>query len=187
MMKIINILILALALSSCEQDSDIASVEPKADQSGEKRGQTNGGGNNPNTPTYDPCANYPVYPVEYSPSRDFNITVDTTICGMVIFRWDAQQGFNPVTDTCYSIARYYYIGFENVGHTNACENGGSLSSTNSYYYTLGAGCSLFPSYTYKVYVRYIERDTTLQKNIWHTSMPVTFTAGTRAPWLNNCN
>jgi len=187
MMKIINILILALALSSCEQGADIASVKPKADQSGEKRGQTNGGGNNPNTPTYDPCANYPVYPVEYSPSRDFNIRVDTTLCGMVIFRWDNQAGFNPVIDSCYTVARYYYLSFTNVGHTNGCGGGGSLSSTNSYYYTLGAGCSLWMGYTYKVSITYVERNETLQKAIWHSSLPVTFTAGTRAPWLNNCN
>lgn len=188
-MRIVVILLLALALSSCEQGSDIASVKPKTDQSGERRGQPNGNGNGNgnNSQNTDPCANYPVYPVEYSPARDFGITVDTTICGMVIFRWAPQAGFNPVTDTCYTIARYYYISFQNVGHTNGCgPNGGSLSSTNAYYYTLGAGCSLFPSYTYSVSITYVERNTTLQKSIWHSSLPVTFTAGTRAPWLNNC-
>lgn len=185
-MKKTLLFFLALSLYSCEQGNEVAPEKPNIDQSGERRGG-NGNGNGGGNQNTDPCANYPVYPIEYSPVRDFGITVDTTICGMVIFRWDAQQGFNPVTDTCYTIARYYYIGFENVGHTNGCgPNGGSLSSTNAYYYTLGAGCSLWMGYTYKVSITYVERNTTLQKSIWHTSMPVTFTAGTRAPWLNNC-
>jgi hypothetical protein len=186
MIKNVIIILLAFALSSCEQASEVAPKTKATDQSGERRGG-NGNGNGQGNPNADPCANYPVYPVEYSPVRDFNIKVDTTICGVVIFRWDLQEGFNPVTDTCYTIARYYYISFQNVGHTNGCgPNGGSLSSTNSYYYFLGAGCSLFPSYTYNVSITYVERNTTLQKSIWHSSLPVTFTAGTRAPWLNNC-
>lgn len=185
MLRIITIL-LALALYSCEQGSEVTPKTTDTDQSVERRGG-NGNGNGQGNQNTDPCANYPVYPVEYSPSRDFGITVDTTICGVVIFKWNPQAGFNPVTDTCYTVARYYYIGFENVGHTNGCgPNGGSVSSTNSYYYMLGAGCSLFPSYTYKVYITYVERNETLQKSIWHSSIPVTFTAGSRAPWLNNC-
>lgn len=180
MLRIITIL-LALSLYSCEQGNEVAPKNAVTEQSVEKRGGN--GNNNQNT---DPCANYPVYPVEYSPSRDFGITVDTNICGMVIFRWNAQAGFNPVTDTCYTVARFYYISFSPVGHNNGCVGGGSVSSTNSYYYTLGSGCSLFPSYTYNVSITYVERNTTLQKSIWHTSIPVTFTAGTRAPWLNNC-
>jgi hypothetical protein len=187
MLRIITIL-LAFSFYSCEQGNEAAPKKMKVKsekQSGERRGG-NGNGNGGGNQNTDPCANYPVYPIEYSPARDFGITVDTTVCGMVTFRWAPQAGFNPVTDTCYTIARYYYISFQNVGHTNGCENGGAVSSTNAYYYMLGAGCSVFPSYTYKVYVKYIERNTTLQKSIWHTSLPVTFTAGSRAPWLNNC-
>lgn len=171
-MKKLIFIFAALVLSSCEQGSDIASVTPKADPTGRKRGQTN------------TC---PTYVDVNMTAANFNITADTSICGMVVFRWDPQAGFNPVTDTCYTTARYYYINIAPVGHTNGCIGGGSISSTNTYYYTMGAGCSIFPSYTYSVSVSYVEHNNALQKNIWHYSTPITFTAGTRAPWLNNCN
>ncbi len=38
--------------------------------------------------------------------------------------------------------------FAPVGHTNGCTGGGSLSGTNAYYYTMGAGCSVWPGYDY---------------------------------------
>ena len=176
-------LLLVFALG-CEEPEEVKPVKVKQKQSNERRGGNGNGQGNQNT---DPCANYPVYPIETIVDKDFNITVDTTLCGAVIFRWDAQPGFNPVTDTCFTIARYYYISFDNIGHTNGCETGGSVSSTNAYYYTLGSGCTVWPGYTYDIYVRYIQRDTLRQKSIWYNSKPVRFTAGTRAPWLNNCN
>lgn len=184
-MKLREILVLAMLLvaAACDQ-KEIAT--PVVQPSNERRGG-NGNGNGGNNQTTDPCANYPVYPIVNQAPTDWNIRVDTTICGSVIFRWDAQPGFNPVTDTCFTIARYYYISFAPVGHTNGCVGGGSISSTNSYYYTLGAGCSIWPGFKYTMGITYYERNTQLQKTFVRASNAVEFTAGTRAPWLNNCN
>lgn len=183
MKTLIPLLMMVFALGCDEPE-----VKPVINipQANERKGG-NGNGNGQNNQNTNPCANYPEFPIEYSPSRDFNIKVDTTVCGAVIFRWDAQPGFNPVLDTCYSIARYYYISFSPIGHTNGCTGGGSLSGTNAYYYTLGAGCSVWPGFKYTMAITYIERSETQQKSIWHSSLPITFTAGTRTPWLNNCN
>ena len=188
-MKSLNLLLVfaALLMLGCEEDDTKSS--PKNTQvieSNERRGGNgNGNGQGGNTIT-DPCANYPTYPLVYEAATDWNIKVDTTICGMVNFRWDPQPGFNPVTDTCYTIARYYYIGFSPISAIGGCTGGGSISGTNSYYYTLGAGCSLWPGGKYIMGITYYERNVELQKTFVRSSKSIEFTAGTRAPWLNNC-
>jgi hypothetical protein len=182
----IMVAVLAVLLTGFIACEKVEEVNPQVLDKKGGSGNGQGSGNNPNTP--NPCANYPVYPVVTLPTYDFNITIDTSACGTMVFRWNPQPGFNPVTDTCYTIARYYYIAFANVGHTNGCgPNGGSISSTNAYYYTLGSGCSVWPGYTYTVAVSYYERNTTDQKVYLRGSFPVTFTAPRRAPFLNNCN
>ena len=195
------ILLTALFIMGCEKEdvkptsskandvkTDLSQETSEDQPSGERRGGNgNGNGQGNNNQITDPCASYPVYPIVNEEPTDWNIKVDTTICGMVIFKWDAQPGFNPVTDTCFTIARYYYIGFAPVGHTNGCTGGGSISGTNSYYYTLGAGCSLWPGYKYTMGITYYERNVELQTTFVRASKTVEFTAGSRTPWLNNCN
>jgi len=165
-------------VASCEKSETV----PSALSVLEKKG----GGNNPNTPGYNPCANYPVYPIVNLPTYDFNITMDTTACGTIVFRWNPQPGFNPIIDSCYTIARYYYISFAPVGHTNGCTGGGSLSGTNAYYYTMGSGCSVWPGYAYVMGITYYERNSVDQKVYVRGSLPFYFTAPKRAVFLNNC-
>lgn len=176
----------AMIFVACEKTD----VTPMDQTSGvlDKKGGNGGGGNpnNPNTPGYNPCANYPVYPIVSLPTYDFNISMDTTACGTIVFNWDPQPGFNPVIDSCYTIARYYYISFSPVGHTNGCSGGGSLSNTNRYYYTLGAGCSVWPGYNYVMGITYYERNSVDQKVYVRGSLPFYFTAPTRAPFLGTC-
>ena len=193
------ILLAALFIMGCEKE-DVKQTSSKANDvktdlsqetvedqpSGERRGG-NGNGNSQGNQVTDPCSNYPVYPLVYETATDWNIKVDTTICGMVVFKWDPQPGFNPVTDTCYTIARYYYIGFSPISAIGGCTGGGSISGTNSYYYTLGAGCSIWPGGKYIMGITYYERNIELQKTFVRSSKAIEFTAGTRAPWLNNCN
>jgi hypothetical protein len=197
-MKLLKLLMVLTAFTvlGCEKEDTTSSSNDKLkikkakeqpSGEGERRGGNgNGNGQGNNNQSTDPCASYPVYPIVNETPTDWNIKVDTTICGMVIFKWDAQPGFNPVTDTCFTIARYYYIGFAPVGHTNGCTGGGSISGTNSYYYTLGAGCSLWPGYKYTMGITYYERNNELQTTFVRASKSVEFIAGTRAPWLNNC-
>lgn len=150
--------------------------------SNEKRG----GGNNPNSPNYDPCANYPVYPIVYLPATDWNITLDTTACGTLVFRWNAQSKFNPIIDSCYTIARHYYVGIAPIGASSGC-NVGNVTQSNAYYYTLGAGCSVWPGGSYVMGLSFYERNAVDQKVYVHSSLPFYFTAPTRAIFLNNCN
>ena len=163
-------------IASCEKSETVPSNTSVL----EKRG--GGGGNNPNSPNYNPCLNYPVYPIVNLPATDWNITLDTTVCGTLVFRWNAQPKFNPIIDSCYTIARYYYVG---ISGTNSC-NVGNVTSSNSYYYTLGAGCSVWPGGTYVMGLSFYERNTVDQKVYVHSSLPFYFTAPTRAPWLGNC-
>jgi hypothetical protein len=192
------ILLTALFIMGCEKEdvkqtssktndvkTDLSQETSEDQPSGERRGGNGNGQGNGNQNT-NPCANYPVYPIVNEEPTDWNIKVDTTICGMVIFKWDAQPGFNPVTDTCYTIARYYYIGFSPISGSG-CTGGGSISGTNSYYYTLGAGCSIWPGGKYTMGITYYERNVELQTVFVRSSKAIEFTAGTRTPWLNNCN
>ena len=180
---ILAFVLTATIFVACEKSD----VTPMGQTSGvtDKKG---GGGNpnNPNTPGYNPCANYPVYPIVNLPTYDFNISMDTTACGTIVFNWDPQPGFNPVIDSCYTIARYYYISFAPIGHTNGCTGGGSLSNTNRYYYTLGAGCSVWPGFDYVMGITYYERNSVDQKVYVRGSLPFYFTAPKRAIFLNNC-
>ena len=169
---------IGFTITSCEKSE----VAPSNTSVLEKRG---GGGNpnNPNTPGYNPCANYVIYPAQYNQPTDWNITVDTTICGSVVIRWNAQPGFVAYTDSCSPIHGKYLVNIQ--PRPSSCA--GSVVMTNAFYYTLGSGCSMFPGGQYSVDITWIERNTAAQKNIYHTSTTKQFSAGTRAPWLNNCN
>jgi len=180
LLGIFTLLMLGFTIVSCEKSETI----PSEITSGvlDKKGGNGGGGNNPNTPNYNPCANYVIYPAEYPASTDWNISVDTTICGFVIIRWDAQPGFVAYTDSCNAIHGYYYVNIQ--PRANSCA--GSAVTTNAFYYQLGSGCSMWPNNTYTVNLTWVKRDTVTQKNIWYTSTAKTFATGKRAGFLGTC-
>lgn len=170
------------SFAACEK-SDVAPDQVTSGALDKRGGNGNGGGgNNPNTPGYNPCANYVIYPAQYNQPTDWNITVDTSGCGSVIIRWDAQPGFVAYTDSCSPIHGKYIVDIQ--PRPSSCA--GSVVTTNAFYYTLGSGCSMFPGGQYSVTIQWIERNTTTQKNIYHISTTKQFSAGTRAPWLGNC-
>ena len=144
--------------------------------SNERRGG-NGNGNS------NPCAGYVIYPAQYNQPTDWNISVDTSSCGSVFITWDAQPGFTVYTDPCSPIHGKYFVNIQ--PRPSSCA--GSTTTTNAFYYTLGSGCSMWPGNQYSVTIQWVERNTATQKNIYHTSTTKQFSAGTRAPWLNNCN
>lgn len=166
-MKKLIVLLTIIIISSCEKQ------ESSSLNFNEKKSNTN----------TNPCANYQIYLPQYLPSTDWNITIDTSICGTVIIRWDNQPGFVSYTDPCNSIHGKYYLNIQ--PRPNTCS--GVTSTTNSYYYTLGSGCSMFPGGQYSVDISWVKRDTTAQRNIYNISTTKQFSAGIRAPWLNNCN
>ena len=172
-MKLREILVVAMLLiaTACDK-SELQPSEP----SNERRGGNNNGGSNP-------CAGYVIYPAQYNQPTDWNITIDTSSCGSVIIRWDAQPGFNTTTDPCNPIHGKYLVDIQ--PRPSSCA--GSVTSTNAFYYTLGSGCSMWPGKPYSVNIQWVERNETAQKNIYHSSTIKEFSAGTRAPWLNNCN
>lgn len=179
-MKTLIPLLLVFALG-CEK-AEVKPVKEKVIESNERRGGNgNGqGGGNQNT---DPCAGYVIYQAQYNPASEWNISVDTTMCGAVVIRWDAQPGFTAYTDPCSPIHGKYLINIQ--PRPSSCA--GSTTTTNAFYYMLGSGCSMFPGKPYTIDISWIQRDTTSQKNIYHISTTKQFTTGTRAPWLNNCN
>jgi hypothetical protein len=169
----LTVTMLGLSMASCEKEAAIPTII-----SNEKKG----GGNNPNTPNYNPCANYVIYPSEYPASTDWNISVDTTTCGFVIIRWDNQPGFIAYNDSCNAVHGKYFVNI--TPRATSCA--GSAVTTNAFYYQLGSGCSMWPNNTYTVNLTWVKRDTVAQKNIWYTSTAKTFVTGTRATFLGTC-
>lgn len=179
-MKLREILVLAMLLiaTACDQKEIPTPSQPSAERRG---GNGNGqGGGNQNT---NPCDGYVIYPAQYIEPTDWNITVDTSSCGTVIIRWNAQPGFLAYDDACNPIHGKYLVDIQ--PRPSSCA--GSVTSTNAFYYTLGSGCSMWPGKPYSVNIQWVERNETAHKNIYHSSTIKEFSAGTRAPWLNNCN
>ena len=148
-----------------------------------------GGGNNPNTPGYNPCTWTSQYTTVNNTSllENWNITVDTTACGFVILRWDAQPKFVAGSDGC-TIARQYFVATAAMDPSGSTGSpcAGNVTSTNAYYYQLGSGCSMWPGKEYRIGLSYVEKDTVNKKLIWHYSQPVQFFTGTRASFLGTC-
>jgi len=143
------------------------------------------GGNNPNTPNYNPCTWVSQYTNATAPQENWGITVDTTVCGFVILRWPAQPKFTPV-DSCTAAGQYLVSTTTISGFTTGSPCAGNVTFTNAYYYQLGSGCSMWPGGEYRIQVSYLERDITNKVLRWHYSEPVQFRAGTRASYLGTC-
>jgi hypothetical protein len=131
----------------------------------------------------NPCA----YTSEYTYANvgeTWNLTVDTSICGFIIMKWDAQ----PMTpqDGCTPAGRYMVSVTNISGATTGYPCGGGVSYTNNYYYQLGSGCSMWAGGEYKVMLSYVENDRENKVLRWHFSESVQFKAGTRAKYLNTC-
>lgn len=168
-------------ITSCEKSETV----PSALSVLEKKG----GGNNPNTPGYNPCTWTSQYTTVNNPNilENWNITVDTSVCGFVILRWTAQAKYVAGSDGC-TVAGQYYVAtaaMDPSGSTGLpCA--GNVTPTNSYYYQLGSGCSMWPGKEYRIGLSYVEKDTVNKKLIWHYSQPVQFFTGTRASFLGTC-
>jgi hypothetical protein len=167
---------------------DKSDVKPIAEQpqSNERRGGNgNGNGNGGGGGSTNPCA----WTVEYTnaaePQENWGITVDTTTCGFVILRWPAQPKFSPV-DSCTTAGRYYISTTTINGLSTGSPCAGNYTFTNSYYYQLGSGCSMWPGGEYRIGISYLERDTTAKVLRWHYSEGVQFKTGLRATFLGTC-
>jgi hypothetical protein len=161
----------------------------KGDPSAEERrgGNGNGNGNGQNSNNTNPCANYEIYPIENAPATDWNFKVDTTICGFVIIRWDAQPGFVAYVDSCNPSLGKYFIGVTPVVYdpiSSGCA--GNYTTTNAYYYQLGSGCSMWPGKEYRIGISWYKRDVVNSKTIVYSSNLYTYKTGSRTPWLGNC-
>ena len=187
----LSIFLVALAIIgitsivACEK-SDVSPVQETGVL--DKRGGNGGGGNNPNTPGYNPCTWTSQYTtVNNLPQENWNITVDTTVCGFVILRWDAQPKFVAGSDGC-TIAGQYLVATAALDPSGSTGSpcAGNVTTTNAYYYQLGSGCSMWPGKEYRIGLSYVEKDTVNKKLIWHYSQPVQFFTGTRASFLGTC-
>ena len=174
---------IGFTITSCEKSE----VAPSNTSVLEKRG--GGGGNNPNSPNYNPCTWVSQYTTVNNTSllENWNITVDTSVCGFVILRWDAQPKFVAGSDGC-TIAGQYLVATAALDPSGSTGSpcAGNVTSTNAYYYQLGSGCSMWPGKEYRIGLSYLEKDTVNKKLIWHYSQPVQFFTGTRASFLGTC-
>jgi hypothetical protein len=198
MKKILVLMAVLLSALACEEPNttpkdlleERRNTILKGNPSAEERRGGNGngnGGNNPNSPNYNPCANYEIYPVENTPSTDWNFKVDTTICGFVIIRWDAQPGFVAYTDSCSGLYGKYFISVRPVVSDPISEGcAGNYTTTNAYYYQMGSGCSMWPGKEYNIVVYWYYRDVINKKSIGYLSTTYRYKTGSSAPWLSNC-
>ncbi len=193
MKKYLFIAFLLLFVWSCTKD-DVTKQEAQTQstQAEERRGGNGngngGGGNNPNTPNYNPCATYEIYPIEYiQTTQSWNFTADTSICGHLIIRWDAQPYFKYVVDSCNPSLGKYFIGVNAVVFdpiSSGCA--GNYTTTNAYYYTYGAGCSIWGgNREYDMNIGYYYRDTTAKKTYVYNAPTFRFTTGLKSVW--QCN
>lgn len=177
----------AMIFVACEKTD----VTPMDQTSGvlDKKGGNGGGGNNPNTPNYNPCTWVSQYTTVNNTSllENWNITVDTSVCGFVILRWDAQPKFVAGSDGC-TIAGQYLVATAALDPSGSTGSpcAGNVTTTNAYYYQLGSGCSMWPGKEYRIGLSYLEKDTVNKKLIWHYSQPVQFFTGKRASFLGTC-
>lgn len=175
----------------CSKEETTQKKKPKVEQSNERRGGNGngngGGGNNPNSPNYNPCAEYQIYPIEYVSTPSWNFVADTSLCGFLKITWDAQPLFISVVDSCNPSLGKYFIRFSPVVFdpiSAGCS--GTYSTTNTYYYTYGAGCSLWGGKReYDMAVQYYYRDTIAKKTIVYYPPLFRFTTGSKSVW--ECN
>lgn len=170
-----------------ERRNTILKGNPSAEERRGGNGNGNGNGNGQNSNNTNPCANYEIYPIENAPATDWNFKVDTTICGFVIIRWDAQPGFVAYTDSCSGLYGKYFISVRPVVSDPISEGcAGNYTTTNAYYYQMGAGCSMWPGKEYNIVVYWHYRDVMTKKSIGYSSITYRYKTGSGAPWLNNC-
>lgn len=183
LLGIFTLLMLGFTIVSCEKSETI----PSEITSGvlDKKGGNGSGGNNPNTPNYNPCTWTSQYTNETVPQEFWGLTADTSVCGFVIIRWPAQAKFSPV-DSCTAAGQYLVSTTTISGFTTGSPCAGNVTFTNAYYYQLGSGCSMWPGGEYAINVSYLERDTVNKVLRWHHSEGVRFRAGTRATYLGTC-
>ena len=195
MKKIILPLFVMLAFFACEKNSVLPTdttikvkEQSKGQPSNERKGGNSNGGNNSNTPGYNPCANYEIYPEQITEAKDWHFNVDTTICGFVIIRWDSQPGFIAYNDSCNGLyGRYFLYIRPVVPDSVSISCPGNVTSTSAYYYQLGSGCSMWPGKEYDIFVKWYNRDVINKKSVSYSSLSYRYRAGYRAPWLGNCN
>lgn len=183
------ITVLLLAVWGCAKDEVEQKGQKQTTQANERKGGNGGGGgNNPNSPNYNPCATYENYPIEYiQTTGGWNFTADTSICGYLIIRWDAQPYFKFVVDSCNpSLGKYFTSVNAVVYDPISAGCAGNYTTTNTMYYTYGAGCSIWGgNREYDLYVQYYSRDTSLKKTFVYVAPPFRFTSGLKSVW--NCN
>jgi len=184
---------------ACEDDSskpskenEVAVTQAKPNMGQDERrggnGNGNGGGggqNNPNSPNYNPCANYEIFPIENTPPQNWNAVADTSLCGYLIIRWDAQPNFSPVVDSCNTLLGKYFISFTPIV-PDGMVCAGTYSTTNSYYYIYGAGCSLWGgNKEYLMSIYYYQRDSVNRVTKSYSNQVFRFTTGAKNIW--ECN
>lgn len=103
---------------------------------------------------------------------DMHITADTTHCGVLVLRWDAQ----PNCQTYY----VYDLASSSLPYACAPFN----TTTNALYYQYGWGCSINPSSTVQVIVSGEYRDSATATMYTYNSTVKTIQTG-RGQW--NCN
>lgn len=184
-MKKVHYFVIALLLVLGVAGFNACEPEENLNVATEKKGGNGGGGNNPNSPNYNPCTWISQYTNATAPAENWGITVDTTVCGFVILRWPPQSKFSPV-DSCSAAGKYYVATTFVSGISTGSPCAGNVTSTNSYYYQLGSGCSMWPASEYRILISYLERDTDAKVLRWHYSEPVTVKTGTRATYLGTC-
>jgi len=163
-------------------------IQLKGGENERRGGNGNGGGggqNNPNTPNYNPCANYEIYPIENTPAQNWNAVADTSLCGYLIIRWDAQPNFSSVVDSCNTLLGKYFISITPVV-PDGMNCAGTYSTTNSFYYIYGAGCSIWGgNKEYLMSIYYYQRDTTNKVTRAYSNQLFRFTTGAKNIW--ECN
>lgn len=185
---ILMFLVIVTVFVACEK-SDYTPTDQTTGVLDKKGGNGGGGGgNNPNTPNYNPCTWVSQYTtISNLPQENWGITVDTSVCGFVILRWTAQPKYVAGNDGC-TISGKYLVATSPVdpsgGTGSPCA--GNITPTNSYYYQLGSGCSMWPGKEYRISLSYLEKDTVAKQLIWHYSETVQFFTGTRAGFLGTC-
>jgi hypothetical protein len=137
------------------------------------------------TTTVVPSTNPDYWPLVWVSNVDMNISYDTTICGMVNFKWNQQPNFSTQRDTKYTNLGYYYLRSTPITYTPQYPcNGGMYSTTNSYYYTLNSGCSFTGNHSFEFTITYYWKDDANEQIVGYASKPIIVTTG-RNQW--ECN
>jgi hypothetical protein len=153
-MKNTLLLLFALLVFSCEQETPKA-TPPITEEVVMKKRNNNGNGNNP-TPTPITLRDTIV-----KVSGTWGLSYDTSICGYLIFRWNPVK---PLSTDSTKVGNYgLYIGPDPYA-SGYCS--GYLNTPNTIlYYLYGAGCALQPDSTYKIGLGY---SVVNYKNYTHT-------------------